>query len=338
MDERIKALKRACNIQGGALLIYKVIMNVAVGIVSFGAAFVYMFSNIFGSDFDGMADGSDEAFDAYMTEMTESITNFVMDSMGWGYLLAIGIGLLILLLWKKPAFFSQTLLQRGKPMKVGSIFGILCVFLSVQLLVQIGATGVELLLNQVDLSIMEVLESASVSTDSVSMLIYMCIAAPIVEEILFRGLILRSLEPYGKGFAILLSAILFGFFHGNPIQTPFATLIGVILAYVTIEYNVVWAMILHMINNLVIGDTLPRLLSLLPYEQADMLFWAVIVLASVLACMYGWINRRKIPALIQSLDSENWQWEAVVKSPCVIIVVTLSLIDMASVAVMLILM
>lgn len=338
MDDKVNALKKECNVQGGALLIYKVIMNVAVGIVSGIAAVIATVYAMLGDGSDSAIQGGDEAAGAYMEEMSESIANFVMDSMGWGYFLGIGVGLLILLLWKKPAFFSKTLLKRGKPMKAGSFFGILCLFLSVQLLIQIASTGVEFILNQFDLSLIEVMENSTVSSDSVSMLIYMCIAAPIAEEILFRGLVLRSLEPYGKGFAVLVSAILFGFFHGSPIQTPFAMLVGLILGYVALEYNVVWAMILHLINNLVIGDMLPRLLSSLLYEQANIAFWGVILLASVIAAVYAWVNRKQIPAIMQELDTEDWQWSAALKSPCMIILLTLSLIDMAAVAVVLILM
>ena len=41
------------------------------------------------------------------------------------------------------------------------------------------------------------------------------ILAPVAEELMFRGWILRSLRPYGKRFAVLGSAVLFGIFHGN---------------------------------------------------------------------------------------------------------------------------
>ena len=38
------------------------------------------------------------------------------------------------------------------------------------------------------------------------------ILAPILEEAIFRGLILPRLMPFGEGFAVLVSALLFGFF------------------------------------------------------------------------------------------------------------------------------
>ena len=42
-------------------------------------------------------------------------------------------------------------------------------------------------------------------------------------------------------------------------QRPFAFLVGLVLGYVAAEYSIAWAMLLHMINNLVLGDMLPRL-------------------------------------------------------------------------------
>ena len=61
------------------------------------------------------------------------------------------------------------------------------------------------------------------------------------------------------GFAILSSAILFGLFHGNLLQTPYALLMGLVLGYVTVEYSIGWAIALHMFNNLVLADLLTRL-------------------------------------------------------------------------------
>lgn len=58
--------------------------------------------------------------------------------------------------------------------------------------------------------------------------------APFVEEIVFRGAILRSLldssrlKPWG---AIVLSAVLFALVHMNPAQLPHAFLIGLLLGW-----------------------------------------------------------------------------------------------------------
>jgi len=58
------------------------------------------------------------------------------------------------------------------------------------------------------------------------------VAAPILEEILFRGIILKSLlKKYHPWKAILYSSIAFGIFHLNPWQFLYAMVLGVLLGY-----------------------------------------------------------------------------------------------------------
>ena len=120
-------------------------------------------------------------------------------------------------------------------------------------------TLLEAIMNSVGRSVMPVLEAVAGDTDTFSMFMYASILAPVWEEILFRGYVLRTLRPFGKRFAILASAILFGLFHGNLLQTPYALLMGLVLGYVTVEYSIGWAIALHMFNNLVLADLLTRL-------------------------------------------------------------------------------
>lgn len=72
----------------------------------------------------------------------------------------------------------------------------------------------------------------------------------ILEELLFRGLILKHLLPYGKWGAILISALLFGVTHMNPRQILFAFVIGVLLG-ICYEYtgSLLLPMMIHLINN-----------------------------------------------------------------------------------------
>lgn len=60
-----------------------------------------------------------------------------------------------------------------------------------------------------------------------------CIFAPIVEEIVFRGAILRVLLGWfdKHWYAIILSALLFALVHGNPAQMPHAFLIGLLIGW-----------------------------------------------------------------------------------------------------------
>ena len=210
---------------------------------------------------------------------------------------------MILLIWKKPIFWKKQIWAKGKPMEISRFFEILCVFLGMQFLSQMSLSLLEVVLNGFDLTIMEGVERLSINSDNLSMFLYAGILAPVTEEILFRGLIQRSMMPYGRNFAIFVSAFTFGLFHGNLVQSPFAFLVGLVLGYVAADYSIGWAMLLHMINNLLLGDALSRLTAGLAVEIAGiiitgiLLFFAVAGAAVLIrrrAGIRAWIRREPI--------------------------------------------
>ena len=77
------------------------------------------------------------------------------------------------------------------------------------------------------------------------------IAAPILEETLFRGIILDGfLKNYQPAKAILWSAFLFGFIHLIPTQALNAMFIGVALGWLYYRTWSLWlCMFLHFVNN-----------------------------------------------------------------------------------------
>ncbi|QAT48462.1 CPBP family intramembrane metalloprotease [Caproiciproducens sp. NJN-50] len=73
---------------------------------------------------------------------------------------------------------------------------------------------------------------------------------PMVEEMMFRGMILQGLRRFGDGFAVVASAALFGLYHGNLAQTVFAFLCGLVLGFVVIRTNsLLPAILVHAVNN-----------------------------------------------------------------------------------------
>ncbi len=84
--------------------------------------------------------------------------------------------------------------------------------------------------------------------------IQVAIFAPIFEELWFRGLIMESLRPYGNGFAIFVSAILFGFTHANFSQVFYATALGIFLGYLAVSTgSIVTTTIIHAMFNSMSG-------------------------------------------------------------------------------------
>jgi len=177
----------------------------------------------------------------------------------WGYIAAIGTGLAILSAWKGKNFWTQEVLRKENTMRPGVLGCMLILCMGTQMVNSLWVTGLETLMNCFGGSVMGILESVSGDAGTVSMFLYASVLAPVAEEVLFRGYVLRSLRPFGKRFAIFGSALLFGLLHGNLLQTPYAFLMGLILGYVTIEYSIGWAILIHAFNNLVLADLLTRL-------------------------------------------------------------------------------
>lgn len=78
------------------------------------------------------------------------------------------------------------------------------------------------------------------------------ILAPIVEELLFRGLVFKRLYHYvGRLPAMIISSLFFGLYHGNVVQGVYACLLGLIFVFVYDKYKTIWAPILaHVVANL----------------------------------------------------------------------------------------
>ena len=84
-------------------------------------------------------------------------------------------------------------------------------------------------------------------------LLYAVIVAPIVEETLFRGLILRSLQHFGNLFAIIVSSLLFGLWHGNLEQAIPIVLSSFLFGIIAIRSNsLIPSIIAHSMNNLIV--------------------------------------------------------------------------------------
>jgi len=93
--------------------------------------------------------------------------------------------------------------------------------------------------------------------------------APIAEELLFRGLLLRLFIPYGERGAVLLSAVLFALAHGSIFQIPYALVAGLFLGYTAVcSKGLFYPLVFHLLYNLFafFGNAIPTrplLLSLL---------------------------------------------------------------------------
>jgi uncharacterized protein len=70
----------------------------------------------------------------------------------------------------------------------------------------------------------------------IALTIVVVVGAPIVEELFFRGLVLRSLQRrFGDAWAVVGSAVLFGVAHFEYLQLPALVALGVILGMMAVS-------------------------------------------------------------------------------------------------------
>ena len=79
---------------------------------------------------------------------------------------------------------------------------------------------------------------------------------PIVEEVIFRKLIIDRLMPFGAMTAVAVSSVAFGLFHGNLYQLFYATGLGFVLGYIyaktgKLRYTVAIHMIINFLGSVV---------------------------------------------------------------------------------------
>ena len=76
------------------------------------------------------------------------------------------------------------------------------------------------------------------------------IVPALVEEFLFRGVILSNISPYSEGGAILISALFFGLMHQTTFQLLYTTALGIVLGVLFVRTKSIWCgVILHFFNN-----------------------------------------------------------------------------------------
>ena len=78
----------------------------------------------------------------------------------------------------------------------------------------------------------------------------MCILPAVIEELLFRGVIFKSMRHLGFITAVLVSALLFAVYHLSPSQLVYQFIMGIVFASVyEFTGNLIYSMIMHFINN-----------------------------------------------------------------------------------------
>ena len=135
-------------------------------------------------------------------------------------------------------------------------------------------------------------ETMSQLTDGKSMfflIVCMGIIAPLAEEIVFRWLIYLRLRDYMRmGAAAVISGLIFGIYHGNLVQAVYASLLGIVFAYILDISGCLWSsVLLHMganIWSLISPDLYTWIIARNP--AAIMILFLILLMVMILGCFY----------------------------------------------------
>ncbi len=142
----------------------------------------------------------------------------------------------------KPLFARPNVLSLGLSVMAG--VGVLCLLMIVNYVAGYIATAVEYPLSVV-------YPPLNNAWQWMLAVLCVCVVPAIVEEVLFRGVVLEAFLPYGDIPAILLSALTFALFHFNLAQSIYPFLYAIVLGLVVRKTgNIYYAMIMHFTNNL----------------------------------------------------------------------------------------
>ena len=198
-----------------------------------------------------------------------------------------GSAIAILVFYKKQKIaFLPTVKTHHQTLSLKQVAIIIILLLGCQFVFNQVANIFEVALNVIGFSAKKEVELATVGHHSSMYFLYAAFMGPLVEELVMRGGIAYRLQKYGKVFSIIFSAIVFGFFHMNFVQGVFAFLVGIMLAYIAIEYSFGWAVFFHILNNfgfnLILGTFMTSMVGEAQAETISLTIMSIAAAASVI--------------------------------------------------------
>ncbi|QSX06320.1 CPBP family intramembrane metalloprotease [Sedimentibacter sp. zth1] len=176
--------------------------------------------------------------------------------------------------------------EEDKKYSIKEIITFFLISYTAAILLNLVSTAVNLLISMMKGSeVINPLEKVISGSSIWYVLIFACILAPIMEEIIFRKILIDKLSRFGSTVAIVISAYAFALFHGNLSQLLYAFVLGLIFAYITVKSGTVkYSIILHVLVNFT-GSCVPFIVMNLGENAIVVLgiiMWIVVISGIVL--------------------------------------------------------
>lgn len=179
--------------------------------------------------------------------MVDSVLNNILVN-PYISIIPVMIGFIPVAVFIKKKMNINSILIENRRISSRKILMYFILLLGVNSLCGLFSVGMESVLNMIGYTMKDSIDMMQ-NLNKPSMFIYVCIIGPIIEELTYRGMVLKYLKKFDKGFAVISSGILFGFMHGNFEQIFMAVGVGILLGYLAEEYSVKLTIILHILNN-----------------------------------------------------------------------------------------
>ncbi len=214
-------------------------------IIDFTITFVYTFVEAFKAGMRG-----ETVTEELSRKLSEEAVEFMLSCQSW---VIIGAAVLtLLILWAFFAIRKKKVLTevRFLPIPVSTVAPAILLGIGGWLIVEFGMRVLP-----IPDALMESYGEQAVVlvNDSILLMILAnVLAAPIVEEIILRGLVLSRLRRAMPAWvALLISSIVFGLMHGHPLWIAYASLLGLLFgATAVITGSVRASIVVHMTLNL----------------------------------------------------------------------------------------
>jgi len=166
--------------------------------------------------------------------------------------------------------------------------------------------------------VMEIIGNAN----SIPMFIYVVLIGPIIEEILYRGYLLRNLSRFSKNAALIIATLVFAFMHLNLVQSVSVLGMSFVLCYVGMHYSFKFACILHLANNLQ-AMILTMIIESFGEESISVMIYSLLLIVIVIYAIFRFLRRgrKSLAHNLKSSESEKYFTKRIVFSIPMILLV-----------------
>lgn len=151
--------------------------------------------------------------------------------------------------------------------------------------------------------------SAGIDSGTLTGVLAVAVVAPVVEELIFRGLMLNRLSRVMPGWlAAVLSSAAFGVCHGHPVWFAYAFVLGAFFAFLDLRAQ----SILPSILGHVAFNAISQILSFVPETESGAEQTLVMEILLVIAMVAPILNRKGVAALFRrrprqaALPAPDW--------------------------------